>query len=610
MTRFIRILCLLAIVGAGSAARAQISVGPQATAGSFDQIVNVDIVLANPGATPIDAFGFQLTYPSSIMSFESVAAPGTLTQSWIAIDGSETSPGVVQVGGFNFTPISTGGILVRVAFHVDTNLLTSGPIALSNFVDDIAGATTAPATFTVTVAAGGAGLLGEYYSNMDHTGLVFRRVDPTVDFDWGSGSPDPSMATNYFSIRWTGYVQPQYTQTYTFTTLVDDGVRLWVNNQLLVDSWVDQPATEHSGTITLTAGQLVSIKMEMFELAGFAVAKLYWSSASQPKQIIPSNRLVGALCTQGNGDIDGSGLLAQSDVDCAFDVFLGNQIAIAGCDYASTSCEVSAADVNCSGSVTPGDARALQLRVAASLPPLACFATPQPAPSPPYQLGLLQYVVDDGGTQRLQVMVVVDDAVDLDAFGARLSFPAAQLQLNRVEPGYLTSAFAAVGGRTITAGQMMFGGFDPFTTAPLGTSDVCRIYFDFLGAPGTVGGLTLSNFVDDFTGATVGTVTAVDTRLAAAHRLHQNFPNPFNPTTQVRYDVGGRDGERVRVRIAIYDVRGALVRSLVDEDRAAGSYVATWDGRGDDGTQAASGVYFYSMRAGDYVESRRMVLLK
>jgi hypothetical protein len=303
-------------------------------------------------------------------------------------------------------------------------------------------------------------------------------------------------------------------------------------------------------------------------------------------------------------------LLSQSDVDCAFDVFLGNQIAAAGCDYATTSCEISAADVNCSGSVTPQDARALQLRVAASMPPLACFATPQPAPSPPYQLGILQYVVNDGGTQRLEVLIVADDAAGLDAFGARLSFPSAQLQLNRVEPGFLTSAFAAIGGRTIAPGQMVFGGYDPFTTAPLATADVCKIYFNFLGAPGTVGGLTLSNFVDDFAGASVGTVTAVDAPAGPAHHLHQNFPNPFNPTTQVRYDVGGSNGERTRVHISIFDVRGALVRSLVDEERTPGSYVATWDGRADNGSLAASGVYFYSMRAGDYVESRRMVLLK
>jgi hypothetical protein len=273
-------------------------------------------------------------------------------------------------------------------------------------------------------------------------------------------------------------------------------------------------------------------------------------------------------------------------------------------------CELVAADVDCSGSVTPADARAIALRSAASLPPASCFATPEPAPSPPYALGLVQNVVDDGGTQRLEVRIVVEDAADLDAFGARLSFPSGQLQLDRVEPGFGTSAWHSVDGRLGVAGQVNFGGFDPFTTTSPGTADVCRVYFNFLGAPGPVGGLSLSNFVDDFVGASVGAVTAVDVPMGVTHRLHQNFPNPFNPTTQVRYDVAGRTGERVRVSIAVYDVRGTLVRTLVNEERGPGSYVAGWDGRGDNGVQAASGVYFYSMRAGGYAESRRMVLLK
>jgi len=351
--------------------------------------------------------------------------------------------------------------------------------------------------------------------------------------------------------------------------------------------------------------------MEMYEQAGEAVAQLSWSSASQTKQIIPNNRLVADLCAQGIGDVDASGLLTAADVACAFDVFLANQTVAAGCNSPSTSCELSAADVDCSGSVTPADARAIELRIAAGLPPSACFAAPpSPAPSPPYQLGLIQHVVNEGGTPRLEVLVAVEDAEDLDAFGARLSFPAAQIQLHRVEHGFLTTGWQSVDGRLISAGQMVFGGFDPFTTAPNGTADVCRIYFNFLGAPGTVAGLVLSNFVDDFVGATLGTVTAVDAPLTATHRLHQNYPNPFNPSTQLRYDVAGRDGDRVQVRIAVYDVRGALVRSLVNDTRVPGSYVATWDGRADNGAQAASGVYFCAMSAGAYLESRRMVLLK
>jgi hypothetical protein len=218
--------------------------------------------------------------------------------------------------------------------------------------------------------------------------------------------------------------------------------------------------------------------------------------------------------------------------------------------------------------------------------------------------------VSEGGTPRLEVRIVVQDGADLDEFGARLAFPSAQLTLQRVEAGFHTSGWSEVGGRSNASGQVTFGGFDAFTTTSGGMADVCRIYFDFVGTPALVAGLALSNFVDDFVGATVGTVTSIDAPVRASHRLHQNYPNPFNPTTQIPYHVAADTGEKLHVRIAVYDVRGALVRTLVDAERAPGSYVAAWDGRADNGAHAASGIYFYSMRVGDFAASRRMVLLK
>jgi hypothetical protein len=140
-------------------------------------------------------------------------------------------------------------------------------------------------------SAPGTGLNGQYYDNIDFTNLAVTRTDATVDFNWGSGSPHTSMGVDTFSVRWTGKVQPQYSGTYTFFTSTDDGVRLWVNNVLLIDKWVNQGTTEWSGTINLTAGQKYDIRMDYYENGGGAVARLLWSHTSQPKQIIPQNRL-------------------------------------------------------------------------------------------------------------------------------------------------------------------------------------------------------------------------------------------------------------------------------------------------------------------------------
>jgi parallel beta-helix repeat protein len=95
--------------------------------------------------------------------------------------------------------------------------------------------------------------------------------------------------------------------------------------------------------------------------------------------------------------------------------------------------------------------------------------------------------------------------------------------------------------------------------------------------------------------------------LPRVYALNQNFPNPFNPTTTLRYEVPNPGGN---VDIAIYNVRGQLVRRLVQRPHAAGFYAAVWDGTDARGVEVSSGVYFVQMRAPSFVKSRKLVLLK
>lgn len=137
----------------------------------------------------------------------------------------------------------------------------------------------------------GTGLTGNYYDNRDFTNLKLTRTDPTVNFNWGSGSPASGIAADTFSVRWTGQIMPQFSQTYTFYTTSDDGVRLRVNGQTIIDNFTDHAPTENSGTIALTAGQRYDIQLDYYENGGGATATLSWSSSSQTKQIIPQTRL-------------------------------------------------------------------------------------------------------------------------------------------------------------------------------------------------------------------------------------------------------------------------------------------------------------------------------
>ena len=92
-----------------------------------------------------------------------------------------------------------------------------------------------------------------------------------------------------------------------------------------------------------------------------------------------------------------------------------------------------------------------------------------------------------------------------------------------------------------------------------------------------------------------------------SHALHQNVPNPFNPTTTIHYDVATGGGN---VSLKIFDVRGRLVRTLVDGNEGAGRQSAIWDGRDNAGNAVATGAYFYRLTAPGYQETRKMVLLK
>jgi hypothetical protein len=140
------------------------------------------------------------------------------------------------------------------------------------------------------------GLVAELFDNPALDGAaLFTRLDPQVDFDWGLGSPDPRLESDNFSIRWSGEVLPTFSETYTFSTYSDDGVRLWVDGQLLIDQFVEQAATDWSGTIDLEAGQRVPIVLEYFEAAGEALVSLRWESASQEWQVIPSANLFSAM---------------------------------------------------------------------------------------------------------------------------------------------------------------------------------------------------------------------------------------------------------------------------------------------------------------------------
>ena len=88
--------------------------------------------------------------------------------------------------------------------------------------------------------------------------------------------------------------------------------------------------------------------------------------------------------------------------------------------------------------------------------------------------------------------------------------------------------------------------------------------------------------------------------------LHEAVPNPFNPSTELSFEMAAPR----HARLSVYNAAGRHVATLVDEHRDAGSYDVIWDGRDDAGRMSSAGVYLYRLEVGDFIETRRMTLIK
>ncbi len=124
------------------------------------------------------------------------------------------------------------------------------------------------------------GLRAEYFSNKALAGTpVATRIEPVVDHNWNGAPGIDSIGADNFSIRWTGIVKPLTTANYRFSVKGDDGYRLWVNDQLVIDDWHDHATTIGNKDIRLEAGKTYHIKLEYFENGGDAVISLAWYPA-------------------------------------------------------------------------------------------------------------------------------------------------------------------------------------------------------------------------------------------------------------------------------------------------------------------------------------------
>ena len=145
----------------------------------------------------------------------------------------------------------------------------------------------------LTTPDGKPGLLGEYFAGPEFKDLKATRVDKSIDFDWGEKAPMEGMPNKDWTARWTGFITVPKSGDYTFSACSDDGARLWVNNEQLIDNWRVQVPMTISATkpLHLEAATRYPVKFEFWQGGGGALVRLGW-------------KMPGATYTPGNGAPD------------------------------------------------------------------------------------------------------------------------------------------------------------------------------------------------------------------------------------------------------------------------------------------------------------------
>ncbi|MEL6132691.1 MAG: LamG-like jellyroll fold domain-containing protein, partial [Bacteroidota bacterium] len=241
-----------------------------------EYLSNVDIYFLSSGYLGAAQQGQSITFDS--LSNQAVGTPGfTLTSnssSGLPVTYSIVSGPATLIGDSVVLSSTMGKVTVRASQGGDATYSEAPYIDRSFWV-------------VPSGAATGTGLTGTYFSNADLSGLLTSRIDPNIDFYWNTDRPINGMGYNSYSVRWEGLIESPTSSPVTFTTNTDDGVRLWVDGNLVIDQWQDQTATIHSATVTLPIWDKVAIRMEYFENRGLSVAQLKWDAQGNGQEAVP-----------------------------------------------------------------------------------------------------------------------------------------------------------------------------------------------------------------------------------------------------------------------------------------------------------------------------------
>ncbi|MES2887509.1 MAG: PA14 domain-containing protein [Pseudomonadota bacterium] len=243
--------------------------------------------------------------------------PSSGTRSGAALDGLDT-PGLRHAWA-SAPYLHNGSALTleaAVAAHNTAALSTADLTAVAAYLrqidrDEAAGS-----------AGSGSGLSGFYFANATLQGTPVLTRTEAVDVDWGQGSPAPNLPVDNFSVRWSGMIEAPSAGVYRLQTRSDDGVRVWVDGQLVIDNWTGHaPVDDTSPSLTWRAGQRLAVVMEYQEFTGGSTARLRWQTpgtggftAVPLERLYPMASGTGLSATYfGNATLQGAPVLMRTE---------------------------------------------------------------------------------------------------------------------------------------------------------------------------------------------------------------------------------------------------------------------------------------------------------
>jgi beta-glucosidase len=196
----------------------------------------------------------------------------------IAVLGPNAYPAVIGGGGSSFTkPFNSVSPLEGISDYLGKD------VHVAYITEDAPLENIVATTQFVTSPGGAHGLQAEYFNNEELFGQpALVRTDERIDFHWGEGSYADNGPVDHFSVRWSGYFVPRSEDDYKFYVSADDGVRLYVNDERVIDDWHRHGETLDTYSAHLEAGKAYKIRLEYFEAVGTATARFGIAPASAP----------------------------------------------------------------------------------------------------------------------------------------------------------------------------------------------------------------------------------------------------------------------------------------------------------------------------------------